>query len=201
MSINAGPGRERFPEVEIPFWQKPWPRVTVAVHTEREAGAVQSAIAAVLQKLDPDLPMTNVRTMEQTLRLSMAADRFYTVFFAVFAAVALLLAALGIYGMMSFIVAQRTHEIGLRMALGARRRQVLGHVLRDGLLTALAVSAVGAAGAITGQTRAAGIVYGPMSATLSRSSRCAATARGLLCLRAPRATRGVGRPVVALRRE
>ena len=132
----------------------------MAVHTEREAGAVQSAIADVLRPLDPELPMANVRTIEQTLSQSMAADRFYTVFFAVFAAVALLLAAVGIYGVMSFVVAQRTHEIGLRMALGARQRQVLGQVLREGMLTALAGTAVGAVGATLVRRALAGAVYG-----------------------------------------
>jgi putative ABC transport system permease protein len=158
--INAGPGREPYPEVEIPFWQNPWPRVTVAVHTEREAAAVQSAVADALRPLDPELPMAHVRTIEQTLSLSLAADRFYTVFFAVFAAVALLLAGIGIYGMMSFSVAQRTHEIGLRMALGARQQQVLGQVLREGMLTALAGTALGAVGATLAGRALAGAVYG-----------------------------------------
>ena len=92
--------------------------------------------------------MTDVRTIEQTLSESVAADRFYTVFFAGFAVVALALAAIGIYGVMSFAVAQRTHEIGLRMALGARRSQVLGQILREGMSTALLGTAIGGVGAI-----------------------------------------------------
>ena len=92
--------------------------------------------------------MTNIRTIEQTLSESVASDRFYTVFFAGFAVVALALAAIGIYGVMSFAVAQRTHEIGLRMALGARRSQVLGQILREGMSTALLGTAIGGVGAI-----------------------------------------------------
>ena len=201
--VNAGPGREPYPEVEIPFWQNPWPRVTVAVHTEREAGAVQSAIADVLRPLDPELPMTNVRTIEQTLSLSLAADRFYTVFFAVFAAVALLLAAVGIYGMMSFSVAQRTHEIGLRMALGARQRQVLGQVLREGMLTALAGTAVGAVGATLVSRALAGAVYGVDAGNPLTFLAVALTllAAALLACVVPARRAASVDPMVALRRE
>ena len=104
--------------------------------------------------------MARVETIEQTLRQSTAADRFYTVFFAAFAAVALVLAAVGIYGVMSFAVAQRTHEIGLRMALGGGRRQVLARVLREGMTTALAGTALGAIGAALIGRALEGAVYG-----------------------------------------
>jgi putative ABC transport system permease protein len=91
---------------------------------------------------------------------SLAADRFYTVFLGVFGAVALLLAAIGIYGVMSFVVAQRTHEIGLRMALGAGRGQVLVQILREGMATALAGTVVGGAGAWFVGRAMKGMVYG-----------------------------------------
>jgi putative ABC transport system permease protein len=81
--------------------------------------------------------------MDQIVAESIAGDRFATVLFATFAAVALILAAVGIYGVMSFAVAQRTHEIGLRMALGAAPAQVLGLVVREGTLLALAGLALG----------------------------------------------------------
>jgi putative ABC transport system permease protein len=200
---NDGPGREPDPEVEIPFWQNPWPRVMVAVHTEREATTMQPAIADVLRQLDPELPMTNVRTIEQTLNLSVAADRFYTVFFATFAAVALVLAAIGIYGVMSFSVAQRTHEIGLRMALGARQRQVVGHVLREGMLTALGGTALGAFGAALAGRALAGAVYGvdasnPLTFVAVALTLLAAAL--LACLVPARRAASVD-PMVALREE
>jgi putative ABC transport system permease protein len=144
---NAGPINRSFPEIDLPFWQVPWPRTMMAVRTVGDPVGVQQALANTIQTLDPDLPMANVRTMEQVVNESMAADRFHTVLFAAFAAVALVLAAVGIYGVMSFVVAQRTQEIGVRMALGAPRARVLQEVLGEGMTTALIGTILGAAGA------------------------------------------------------
>jgi putative ABC transport system permease protein len=144
---NAGPINRSFPEIDLPFWQVPWPRTTMIVRTAGEPLGVQRSLANVIQTLDPNLPMANVRSMEQVVSESMAADRFHTVLFAAFATVALMLAAVGIYGVMSFVVAQRTQEIGVRMALGAARARVLREVLREGMTTALIGTTLGAAGA------------------------------------------------------
>ena len=144
---NAGPAGRSFPEIDVPFWQAPWPRTTMAVHTAGDVVGVQQGLANVIQTLEPDLPMANVRTIEQVVSEAMAADRFHTVLFGAFAAVALMLAAVGIYGVMSFVVSQRTQEIGVRMALGAARARVLREVLREGMTTALIGTILGAAGA------------------------------------------------------
>jgi ABC-type antimicrobial peptide transport system permease subunit len=96
--------------------------------------------------VDSDLPLEQVRTMDQVVSESLADDRFVTVLFATFAGVALLLAMIGIYGVMSFAVAQRTQEIGLRMAVGAGSRQVLLLVLKEGMLLAIAGLVLGLGG-------------------------------------------------------
>src|SRR5207245_2838032 len=96
--------------------------------------------------VDPNLPLDQVKTMDQIVDESLAGDRFSTVLFSSFAGVALLLAAIGIYGVMSFAVAQRTHEIGLRIALGAGPNQVLRLVLQEGMVLAFLGLLVGLAG-------------------------------------------------------
>src|SRR5258708_6293277 len=100
----------------------------------------------VCDRAVPEITFEQVNTMDQMVRESLAGERFSTVLFASFAGVALLLAAIGIYGVMSFAVAQRTHEIGLRMALGAGPRQVLRLVLGEGMLLAFGGLAIGLAG-------------------------------------------------------
>jgi putative ABC transport system permease protein len=157
---NADPKNEARPEIFVPFWQSPWPIASMAVRTAGEPTRVQQGIAAVIRSLDPDLPMADVKTMEQIVGESRASDRFNTVLFGSFAAVALLLAAVGIYGVMSFVVAQRTHEIGLRMALGADRARVVREVLREGMTTAVVGTALGSAGACFVGRAMGGVLYG-----------------------------------------
>jgi len=128
--------------------------LTLLVHPENRG------LAAAIRSMDPDLPMAELRTMRQVVEASMAGDRFNTLLFGSFAMVALLLAAVGIYGVMSFVVAQRTHEIGLRMALGADRARVLRDVLRDGMATALLGTLLGTGGAYFVGRLMRGMVYG-----------------------------------------
>jgi predicted permease len=144
---NGGAKGEGFPEIDVPFAQSPWPGVSMAVRTVGDPSNMSKSIAGVVNSLDPDLPMADVKTMEALLEESNGGDRFGAVLFGTFAVIALLLAAFGIYGVMSFGVAQRTHEIGLRMALGAGSGQVLGMILKEGMTLGAIGLLIGLAGA------------------------------------------------------
>jgi predicted permease len=143
---NGGP-RGDFPEIDVPFAQSSWPQATVAIRTTLDPDSARRSVEAVVQSIDPDLPVSDLQTMDQIVDGALAGDRFKAFLFGGFAAVALVLAALGIYGVMSFSVVQRTHEIGLRMALGAARERVVREILVEGMGTALVGVALGSIGA------------------------------------------------------
>lgn len=133
-------------EVDFPFDQAPWPYTTIGVRTNGNPTAVASSIAAAVRSVNPDYPMTRVRTMDQVISESRVTDRFTVLVFATFAVLALTLAAIGIYGVMTFSVAQRYHELGIRIALGAGSSQVLGLVVSEGMRGALLGMAIGLPG-------------------------------------------------------
>src|SRR5271168_1459932 len=133
-------------EVDLSFDQVPWPQTTIGVRTSGDPEAVTKSIAAAVRSVNPDFPMTRVRTMDQVVSESLVSDRFIVIVFGSFAGLALLLAAIGIYGVMTFSVAQRNHEMGIRMALGAGSAQVLKLVVSEGMWAALIGMAVGIPG-------------------------------------------------------
>ncbi len=128
--------RKDNPEMLIPFWQVPWPGASFGVRTSEDPGAMTKSIAAAVHKVDPEVALATPRTMDQVRDDVLANDRFTLILFVSFAAIALLLATVGIYGVMTFSVAQRSHEIALRMALGATRSRVVGLVVREGVTLA-----------------------------------------------------------------
>jgi putative ABC transport system permease protein len=145
--VHTADQRERDPEMLIPFMQIPWPQAGFGVRTAEDPATMVQSIAAAVHAVDPAVALARPRTLEQDVDESMASERFTLVLFSCFAGIALFLAALGIYGVMSFSVAQRAHEIALRMALGASRHRVVALIVRDGLILAAIGTAIGLVGA------------------------------------------------------
>ena len=132
----------------------------VAVRTESDPMLLASYVRAAVREVDPNQPIARIATMGQVIRGSMAQPRFNTFLLGIFAAIALVLALVGIYGMMSYSVAQRAHEIGIRMAIGARREDVLRMILGQALRLMLAGMAIGLGGALAVSRAISGLLFG-----------------------------------------
>ena len=135
-------------EIYVPYLQLPQNSMQLAVRTAADPDSVVSAVRTEVREVDPDQPVYHVATLQQVLSESVAPRRFNMLLLGIFAGIALTLATIGIYGVMAFSVTQRTHEIGIRMALGAKRSDVLGMVVRHGLKLALIGVVIGIVGAL-----------------------------------------------------
>jgi putative ABC transport system permease protein len=145
--------------VYLPFTQFVLPYMGAVVRTDRGAGAVASAVKTAVAQIDPDLPIGDVKTMEQIIEESTGEPRFRSFLIASFAVLALLLAAVGVYGLISFTVTQRVPEIGVRLALGASPRQVFTQVVGQGLRLAVIGVVVGLVAAAAATTLVQGLLF------------------------------------------
>ena len=161
---HYGVNAESRAEMYLPQAQDPVRLVNLVVRTVAEPTSLASAIRNEVQALDEEQPVYNIRTMEQVIAEQAGPQQFNMLLFAIFAAVALLLASVGIYGVMAYSVTQRTHEIGIRLALGARTSDVLKMVVRQGMTLALMGVTIGLGAAFAMTRVLSSLLYG-VSAT------------------------------------
>lgn len=139
--------KEDSPEILVPFAQIPWPVTTIAVRTATDPAAISRSVASAVHSVDPVIALREMETMDQLREDSTMGDRNIMIACMIFAGAALLLAMIGIYGVMSFAVAQRSSEISVRLALGADRQRIISLILKEGAWLACFGLAVGLCGA------------------------------------------------------
>ncbi len=199
-SLDADPPRAA---MYMPHSQEPTSSLYLVARSANDPSQMVAPVTALVKEIDPDLPVYNVSPMQQRLAASLSQKRFSMLLLGLFAGVALALAAIGIYGVMAYMVAQRTREIGIRMALGAESRDVVSLIIRQGMVVAAAGVAAGIAGALALTRFMSSMLYGVSAAdpvTFVLVSMALAGIALLACaVPARRATRVD--PIVALRYE
>jgi putative ABC transport system permease protein len=148
------------PQVYLDIYQRPAKFLAVYLRGQVDPAAISAQVRTQIQAVDPELPVFHAETLDDVLSSSLSVRRFSMEMVALFAATALLLAGLGIYGTISFLVNEQSREIAIRLALGAQRRDILKMVLRQGLTLAGAGAGVGLAGALIVSHLMAGLLYG-----------------------------------------
>jgi len=195
------------PAIYVPMAQNTWPQAlrisTFAIRTSVEPRTLLAAIRNQLHSIDSSLPVTQVQTMEEIVSGSLAQRRFNLTLLMIFAAVAGVLAIVGVYGVMSYNVTQQTHELGIRMALGAQQSEILKMVVGDGAKLAMAGVAIGLAGSLALTRLMAGLLFG-VSATDPLTFVAIALALTAVCILAaliPARKAAKVNPIIALRGE
>jgi putative ABC transport system permease protein len=151
------------PTYYLPYRQNPWNRQFVVVRAAADPAPVAAAARQAVAALDQDVPLANLKTMDELMTASVAPPRFRTVLVAMFALLGLLLAAVGLYGVISYAVTERTHELGVRIALGADRGDVVRLVLSEAMLMAVSGILIGLAGAFATTRLMKSLLFGVAS--------------------------------------
>jgi putative ABC transport system permease protein len=191
------------PETYLPARQDPWPFAVFVVRTQADPMALAEPARRAILEVDENQPISRLRPMSDFLAESVAQRRFVMLLIGLFAGLAALLAALGLYGVIAYSVHQRTHEIGVRMALGARSSSVRGMVTRQGLILAGLGLAIGIPGVIGVAKMVGSVMSGlgtvePMAVVVMASVLAVVT---LLASWMPARRAAAIDPIVALRGE
>ena len=193
------------PAIYLAVKQSPtWGGGALVLKTDLSDPLTLSAVVRdEIRKIDPQIPLTNVTTMEQRLARAVSQPRFRTSLITSFAALALILACVGIYGVISYSVTQRTHEIGIRMALGARQSDVLRLVIRQALILAVAGVSLGLIGSLAVTRLMSSLLFGVTARDplTFLSSAALLTATALIASYLPARQAAKVDPLVALRGE
>jgi putative ABC transport system permease protein len=191
------------PEVYEPDAQNSFAQLSVTVRTSLPPESIVSSLRQQVQALDKNLPLVDVKTMEDYVSDSMAAPRFDTVLLGIFASLALLLTAIGLYGVISYSVTQRMHEMGIRIALGAQSTDILRMILRQGLLLAMVGVGFGLAASLGTARIIASLLYGIRATDLGTFVAIAAVLMGVALVASYVPARQATKvdPMVALRYE
>jgi putative ABC transport system permease protein len=202
---NAGLDRPAGTELYVAYSQNPDPSrlASLIVRTTVDPMSLVGAIRGQIQSMDRALPISQIRSMDEVMSVARSRPRFLTLLLTLFSSLSLILAALGIYGVISYSVAQRTNEIGIRMALGARSADVLRLVGVAGIRLALAGTAIGAVGAFALTRFLSGLLFGVSSADAGTFAAMAAAliAVTLLACYIPARRAAKVEPLIALRYE
>jgi putative ABC transport system permease protein len=187
----------------FPLWQRPRGQMSVVVRTAGDPRRLASPLTALVRDLDAEIPIPETRTMDEVISDSVAVRRFQMMLLLGFAMLALLLASLGIYGVISQTVAQRTGEVGIRMALGARASEVRNLLLRQGMKPVLAGVAVGMIGSIVAGRLLESMLFGirPLDPFSYTAVPAVVTAVALLACLIPANRAARIEPLEALREE
>jgi putative ABC transport system permease protein len=191
------------PHVYLSLLQVPWPTLKVALRSNLTPMALQAALRREVQAIDPQQPISEVKTMSEIMAHSVASRRLTLSLFSLFAIVALMLTAVGIYGVIAYTVSQRTREIGIRLALGAQQRNVLKLVVGQGLRLALIGVVIGLVAAFALTRLMSNLLYGvtPTDPVTFAVIALLLTAVALLACYLPARRAAKVDPMVALRYE